>query len=183
MTQPIPPLDPGPDPSVKAAHDDQVTIYEGAPKLRGELGLLLGWTFIGAICFAAPILIHTYSDQGISYWAIFIGIVLAIVFWSLPALLVRRNYYRVTNYRIDYEHGLLFKNIDTLELWHVDDVSLRQSPIDRIFNVGTITIVGGDATTPRLQLKSISSPRQLLETLKTRIIAVKRQRGVVKLDT
>jgi membrane protein YdbS with pleckstrin-like domain len=111
-----------------------------------------------------------------------IGVIVAVICWTIPSILVRRNYYKITNYRIDYEHGFLFKTMDTLELWHVDDVSLRQSPIDRVFRVGTISIVSSDATNPTLRLRSIDEPRKLLETLKARIIAVKRQRGVVKLD-
>jgi membrane protein YdbS with pleckstrin-like domain len=107
---------------------------------------------------------------------------MAIICWVIPSLLVRRNYYKITNYRIDWEHGIVFKKMDTMELWHVDDVRLTQGPLDRIFNVGTIMVMSGDSTTPQLALKSISSPRKLLETLKSRIIAVKRQRGVVKLD-
>jgi hypothetical protein len=38
-------------------------------------------------------------------------------------------------------------------------------------------------TTPRLDLVGLPNARPLFEALKTRIIAVKRQRGVVKMDT
>jgi len=175
------PLDPSPDPRVKPEGDEQIVFYEGTPKLRGELTLLLGWTIAGAVLIAIPFLIGYFDTYpGFIGWAIFIALGLAC--WIMPSLLVRRNYYRITNYRIDYESGLLFKKMDTLELWHVDDVSLRQSPLDRICNVGTITVISNDPTNPRLPIKSVSSPRKLLELLKTRIITVKRQRGVVKLD-
>lgn len=163
--------------------DQQVVYYEGSPRLRGELAILFGWSFIGLVFIAVPLLWNSYvSSEGVHWAVIALGIVLGLICWIMPSLLVRRNYFRITNYRIDYEHGLLFKKMDTLELWHVEDVSLRQSPVDRIFNVGTITVISGDATNPRLELRSLSSPRKLLETLKARIIAVKRQRGVVKLD-
>ncbi|HEX8324957.1 MAG TPA: PH domain-containing protein [Tepidisphaeraceae bacterium] len=171
-----------PDPDVRTADDTQVTFYEGSPKLHGELGLLLLWTIIGLILFALPIVIHFNTVDGVPWWLIAAGVILGLLCWIIPGILVRREFFRITNYRIDVERGLLSKSYDTIELWHVEDVSLRQSPIDRIFNVGTITIVSSDPTNPRLNLKSISNPRQLLETLKTRIIAVKRQRGVVKLD-
>jgi membrane protein YdbS with pleckstrin-like domain len=161
--------------------DNHIVYYEGSPRLRGELGTLILWTMIGALAGGIPILLKS-TDTIQSWWPVAIGAIVAVICWVIPSLLVRRNYYRISNYRIDHEHGLLFKNMDTLELWHVEDVSLRQSPIDRIFKVGTITVVSNDATTPRLQLKSIDDPRKLLETLKQRIIAVKRQRGVVKLD-
>lgn len=167
------------EPNTSAPDRDEV-YYEGSPRLRGELGTLFLWTFFGFLAIVIPL--WFYSMEWVSAWWIVVGVLIGIVLWVIPSLLVRRNYYKITNYRIDYEHGILFKKMDTLELWHVEDVSLSQSPIDRIFNVGTITVISGDATNPRLELQSLQNPRKLLELLKSRIIAVKRQRGVVKLD-
>ncbi len=175
-------IDPPPDARAAAPVDDQVIYYEGSPKLRGEIFTLAMWTLAGVLLMAIPFILASAMTEQVSWIVYVVFIALGLICWILPSLLVRRNYFRVTNYRIDYEHGLIFKNMDTLELWHVEDVSLAQGPLDRMFNVGTITIISGDATTPTLQLKSIASPRKLLETLKTRIIAVKRQRGVIKLD-
>jgi membrane protein YdbS with pleckstrin-like domain len=161
--------------------DDQVVYYEGSPRLRGELSTLALWTIIGLVFAAGPFLLM-WGGAELAWYVYAIGILIGIICWTIPSLVVRRNYYKITNYRIDYEHGIVFKKMDTLELWHVEDVSLTQGPLDRIFNVGTIMVISSDQTTPQLALRSISSPRKLLETLKTRIIAVKRQRGVVKLD-
>ncbi|MBC7784859.1 MAG: PH domain-containing protein [Burkholderiales bacterium] len=161
--------------------DDQTVYYEGSPKLRGEIGILLLWTLAGIIVAGFPFLVD-WSVGNVHWVAYVVGFTVAFILWIIPAILVRRNFYRITNYRIDYEHGLIVKKMDTLELWHVDDVSLTMGPLDRMLNVGTIVVKSNDDTTPRLELKSLSSPRQLLETLKTRIISVKRQRGVVKID-
>lgn len=161
--------------------DNSVVYYEGSPRLRGELGTLLLWTVIGLVFMVGPFLLAWVEVQ-VVWYVYLIGIVFGLMCWVIPSLLVKRNYYRITNYRIDWEHGLIFKKMDTLELWHVDDVRLTQGPLDRLLNVGTIVVISGDPTTPELPLLSISSPRQLLETLKDRIITVKRQRGVIKLD-
>ena len=77
---------------------------------------------------------------------------------------------------------MLAKRIDTLELWHVEDITFNQSMMDRLMRVGTITIISNDDTTPRLALHSVPNPRPLFEALKQRVIAVKRQRGVIKMD-
>ena len=90
---------------------------------------------------------------------------------------------RITNYRIDLERGIFSKRIDTLELWHVNDVAFRQSFFDRIFGVGDITVMSDDRTTPQLRLDGVPNPRPLFDTLKQRVIAVKRQRGVIKMDS
>jgi hypothetical protein len=96
--------------------------------------------------------------------------------------MIRSIRYRITNYRIDYERGILSKTIDTLELWHVEDIHFHQGIIDRIVNAGDITIMSHDDTTPRLDLRGVPNPRPLFESLKQRVIAVKRQRGVIKMD-
>jgi hypothetical protein len=48
--------------------------------------------------------------------------------------------------------------------------------------LGTITLVSRDPTTPRLTLAGLKGARAIFDTLKQRIIAVKRQRGVIKMD-
>ena len=70
--------------------------------------------------------------------------------------------YRITNYRIDFERGILTKRIDTLELWHVDDINFEQGIVDRMMNVGTITVISDDRSTPRLELAGVPNPARHL---------------------
>jgi uncharacterized membrane protein YdbT with pleckstrin-like domain len=107
-----------------------------------------------------------------------VGLILLIA----PTIWARTIRYRISNYRIDYEKGLLGKKIETLELWHVDDIEFEQSFFDRVMGVGKITVFSNDKTTPKLELKGLPNPRPLFESLKQRVIAVKRQRGVIKMD-
>ena len=99
-------------------------------------------------------------------------------------LAARKRYrFRITNYRIDFERGLLAHNIDTLELWHVEDLRFHQSLMARILGVGTITVLSKHPTTPMLIIPSIPNAQALFKTLEQRVIAVKRQAGVIKVDT
>ncbi|MEL7239427.1 MAG: PH domain-containing protein [Planctomycetota bacterium] len=161
--------------------DEEITYYEGSPLLRGELGLVTLWIVVGLILVAAPILLLAYTDGNLRYWSL-LAVPVGLLVMFVPALWVKRNRYKITNYRIDREFGLVVKNYDTLELWHVNDVRMRQGPLDRLFGVGTIHIDADDRSTPELELRSLAKPRQLLESLKQRVIAVKRQRGVIKMD-
>lgn len=168
-----------------AAGDDEVVYYEGSPLLRGELGTLLLWGTIGLILIAAPVAWWFVDEASFSdyWWAAVASFLIGLVLLAVPSVLVRRTRYRVTNYRIDYERGLLSKSIDTLELWHVNDIRFRQSFVDRVFGVGSIVVDSDDRSTPHLELKSVADPRPLYDQLKQRVIAVKRQRGVIKMDT
>lgn len=167
--------------NVSAAADQETVFYEGSPKLRGETGLMFKCLLASAALIAVPIIAQAIANRAI-WWLYLLFILAAIGTLALPMLLVRRNKYRISNYRIDLEEGLLSKRIDTIELWHVDDVRMDQSLIDRMMGVGTITIHSNDSTTPVLPLRSLPEPRKLLDAIKQRIIAVKRQRGVVKFD-
>jgi len=173
----------GSDEPHQPADDREEVYYQGSPLLRGELGRVLGWGTMGAIVFVMPILAWAYG------WRFWPGVWLSLIFWIggvalalWPGVVTRTIRYRISNYRIDYERGLLAKRIDTLELWHVEDITFNQSMMDRVMRVGTITIISNDDTTPQLALHSVPNPRPLFEALKQRVIAVKRQRGVIKMD-
>ncbi len=168
----------------KPADDTEQVYYSGSPLLRAEVGKLGVWWLCGVAILAFPIVWKSLSKNGEWPGAVLIlaCLVVAVLAFVLPVLLQKTVRYRISNYRIDYERGLLSKNIDTLELWHVEDIKYHQSLIDRILNTGTITIISHDQTTPQLVLRGLPNPRPLFETLKQRVIAVKRQRGVIKMD-
>jgi uncharacterized membrane protein YdbT with pleckstrin-like domain len=127
----------------------------------------------------AGLLIH----KRVGPWWLVVGIIVVglAVPW-LPMLFAKSIRYRITSYRIDFERGLLAKNIDTMELWHVEDLHFHQSLFERILNVGSITVLAHDDSLPKLDLFGIPDPRPIYDMLKDRVIAVKRQRGVIKMD-
>ena len=175
MTQPA-------DSPHKPAEDKEEIYFEGSPKMRGELGKVFVSALIAALLIGAAVALRMMRPNETPWWAYVILVVLAILCFVITLVLIRSTRYRITNYRIDFERGILSKRIDTLELWHVDDVSFKQSLMDRVFNVGDLTVLSDDQTNPRLELNGLPNPRPLFETLKQRVIAVKRQRGVVKMD-
>jgi membrane protein YdbS with pleckstrin-like domain len=164
--------------------DVEETYYEGSPMLRGELGKGLLWIVIGLVLIAALVAVSVLQHRvHVPWWASLIVIVIALALMLIPVLQTKSIRYRITNYRIDYERGIFSKNIDTLELWHVEDIRFHQSLIDRIMGVGNISVISHDDTMPDLLMTSLPNPRSLFEQLKQRVIAVKRQRGVIKMDS
>jgi membrane protein YdbS with pleckstrin-like domain len=179
----------GPDPVVSppagtgphAEPDDREEIYfDGSPPVRAVAGKVCLYSFIGlALIALAGLLI----DKHVGPWWVAAGlIVVALAMPWIPWLFTKSVSYRISNYRIDFERGLLTKNIDTVELWHVEDLHFHQSLINRLFNVGTITVLSKDDKMPTMELRGLPNPRPLYEMLKQRVIAVKRQRGVIKMD-
>ena len=166
------------------ADDQEVVYYEGSPMVRGEFGKMVFWFLIGLALIAAPFVWHLVRADGPWWpWYVIAGmVVLGLLLMVIPFLIVKQFRYRISNYRIDFERGLLGKKIETMELWHVDDIEFQQTFFDRLMGVGQITVFSNDKTTPRLELKGLPNPRPLFDSLKQRVIAVKRQRGVIKMD-
>jgi membrane protein YdbS with pleckstrin-like domain len=167
----------------RAPDDMEEVYYEGSPLLRGALGKGFLWIFCGTVLIAVAIAAFVlHWQQKVPWWAFvalaFVGLCLIFV----PLIQSKTIRYRVSNYRIDYERGLFSKDIDTLELWHVEDIRFHQSFIDRLLGVGNISVVSHDETMPLLVMHDIPHSRELFEQLKQRIIAVKRSRGVIKMD-
>lgn len=185
----IPPNPAAPVPDAHGPHreaDDREEIYyQGSPMVRGNLGKIFFWALFGVFLLAAPVIYYfiTNPRHWPPYWWITAACVVAgLVMLFIPYLIVKSVRYRITNYRIDFERGIFGKKIDTLELWHVEDIRFDQSFLDRIMGVGNLMVVSSDETTPQLHMHGLPNPRPLFETLKQRVIAVKRSRGVLKVD-
>ena len=169
----------------KPADDTEQVYFEGSPMLRGEIGRGLLYVIAGLLVIAAPILWY-FLRRDREWWpwyVILACVVVGLILISIPFLWAKTVRYRIGNYRVDYERGIFSKAIDTLELWHVDDIKFHQSFLARLFGVGTITILSNDDTTPELHLRGLPNPRSLFDTLRQRVISVKRQRGVIKMDS
>lgn len=169
----------------KPAEDTEQVYYEGSPMLRAELAKGWIWVLLGLAVIAVPIVWRILAKEGtepFAWWVFLVAVVLGLVLILIPWIKAKTVRYKITNYRIDYERGLIARKIDTLELWHVDDISLAQGFLERIIGVGSVLVTSGDKSTPRLLMHGLPNPRPLFESLKQRVIAVKRQRGVVKMD-
>lgn len=166
----------------KPTDDHEEIYFQGSPMLRGSIGGVLSAWIGGLVLISTPLLWRLIGGTWPIWWVFLVCLLLGLIVIVIPVIFTRTQRYRISNYRIDYERGILSRKIDTMELWHVDDISFRQSLIDRILNVGTIEIVSNDRSSPDLLMRGLPNPRPLFDSLKSRIIAVKRQRGVIKMD-
>ena len=163
--------------------DTEEVYYEGSPPARGLGGKFILFLLVGLIILVIPFVIRSASGPGaLPPLAYLIFIVVGLGIPLIPILMAKTVRYRITNYRIDYERGIFNRDIDTLELWHVEDLHFHQSLLDRILGVGSIHILSRDQKLPELDIRGIPHPRPLFEALKQRVIAVKRSSGVMKVD-
>lgn len=173
--------EPAPTPSAPKSLVNEDTIFDGSPSWMGRFKAFFFTWILALLAVVVPIALQIGGTQ-VAWWVIAMGILLALALVLGQFLFHRTLRYRITNYRIDFERGLFTRRIDSLELWHADDLNFTQTLIERTMGVGTIEVVAHDQSSPRLSLKSISNAREIFEKLKTSVLNAKRQRGLLQLD-
>jgi hypothetical protein len=84
--------------------------------------------------------------------------------------------FTVSTRRIEFERGIVSKDVDSLELWRVLDVRYHQTLLDRVFNNGKIVLVSTDRSHPEFVLHGLPNHRALFERLRDSV-HVARQSG------
>jgi membrane protein YdbS with pleckstrin-like domain len=107
---------------------------------------------------------------------------LAIIAWAAlgTALLYRRMSvrYRLTTFRFFHETGLLSRKRNRIEVIDINDVTLSQGIIERMFNVGTIHIQSSDVTDPNLYLPGIEDVGRVTDLIDNTRRAERQRRGL-----
>lgn len=171
---------PHPDPAEKfsATHKrgergPDETIWRGGYSAVDQSGsfIILGLITIGLIAasiFFPPMIIVSliaipvlWIIQGVRVWWIKMGVA-----------------YELTNRRFIHESGVISRTTDRIEVIDVDDVTIEQGIMDRMFNVGTIKITSSDRTHPELRLHGIKDVRKVALMIDDARQAERDRRGV-----
>jgi uncharacterized membrane protein YdbT with pleckstrin-like domain len=126
-------------------------------------GLYLG---LGLLAGASVILAVLLDPGGYGFFLALLGI-LPLVCAFVGTWIVRASLeYRVFPDSIEVESGLIGRKIDSVQLFRVRDLSLKQSLLGRMLDVGEVQVVSTDATSPSLVLRGIEDPRAVYEKLR-----------------
>jgi len=96
-----------------------------------------------------------------------VPVILILWTWMVEKLSTR---YRLTTHRLFKETGIFSRALNEIELVRVDDVAVHQNLIQRIFNVGVVTVIAPhDQTEPRLELVGIENPIEVKEMIRNHV--------------
>jgi uncharacterized membrane protein YdbT with pleckstrin-like domain len=164
-----PPPGPPPLPSQEAEQE----LWKGRFSAKAQAHLWFLWTLeVGALFYLwfAHITPENRQQLLFRYMFAILGLLPAAwIGWGLlSAKLATR--YRLTSHRLFKESGILARSLNEIELLRVDDVSVRQNILQRIFNVGIVTVIAPtDATEPRLELVGIENPIEVKEMIRNQV--------------
>lgn len=152
-------------------------IWTGGYSARTMFG---SWIAAAVVSIAMLVVVGWFFSGNQVAWWVVLGVILAT--WT--ALLCLFGYHRLshhyelTNQRLKHRDGILFQTTNRVELIDVDDVSFRQGPIQRILDVGDITVKSSDVSHPQLVLKGIANIKKVADAIDDARRSERRRRGV-----
>jgi hypothetical protein len=76
--------------------------------------------------------------------------------WLWSPRMAITNRYRLTNERLIFEYGFIGRRTEEVDLYRVNDVSVKQHPLERLTRMGDVTVYMTDASSPSKGLHNIS---------------------------
>lgn len=158
-----------------AADDPEKDLWVGTYSPKDMIGT---WALYGAITVVA-IAVWLWLG-GWAYWGIPAIAILLLWCYGLGTLAYRRLSvrYRLTSKRFFHEKGILRRVTDRIEMIDMDDITVVQTIIDRMFGVGTIRITSSDRTHPALVLRGIEDVQHVAGMMDEARLSERRRRGV-----
>ena len=96
-------------------------------------------------------------------------------YFGLPLSFTR---YSLSEDRLFISQGFLTIRDDEILLYRVRDIDTRRSLWQRLFGVGTVTVISSDKTMPTLELKNVKDPLMVKELIHKQVEEVKIKRRV-----
>lgn len=96
-------------------------------------------------------------------------------FMGMPLSFTR---YALSEDRLFLSQGFFSIKDEEVLLYRVRDINTRRTLWQRIFGVGTVTVVSADKTMPTLELKNIKNPLDVKEMLHEKVEEMKMKRRV-----
>jgi membrane protein YdbS with pleckstrin-like domain len=154
------------------------TLWEGGYAPQAMYGQWLGAGVITLVCL---VLLIIWGPPNAGWW--WTGYILGVLaLWAAMALLFfYRRYtmkFKLTNLRFFHEYGLLTRTVERIEVISMDDISFRQGLVERMLNIGDITIISSDRTQPELKLRGIMNVREVSDKFDRARRLERQRRGV-----
>jgi len=151
---------------------------------------LLGPTLTTILWIIAAVLIGiggaaAYKNSEAARIPVFVAAgagLVAVLYWIYKWLNFKSRVFRLTNDRVEYEHGIFAKTVHNLELWRAQDITYKASFAERMFGLGRVIILSSDKDTPVITVGPVRKARQLYDTLKKAHFEADRRRGVVHVE-
>jgi uncharacterized membrane protein YdbT with pleckstrin-like domain len=149
-------------------------IWSGSYSAKAMVGTFVGAAVLTLLGLVVAILGGPFGGVAFMIAAILVWVGLALLYFYRRMTV----HYRLTTYRFFHETGLLSRVGNRVEVIDIDDVTVSQGLIERMFNVGTLRISSSDTTHPELTLPGIDDARRVADLIDGSRRAERQRRGL-----
>ena len=94
---------------------------------------------------------------------------------------LKRMIYRITDEQLIYEHGVITRSSDYVELYRVVDFAERSNLLQQLCGLKTVSVHSGDRTTPQLDIIGMGINDDLVTVIRGRVELNKRRKGIYEI--
>ncbi|HEX4000875.1 MAG TPA: PH domain-containing protein [Pirellulales bacterium] len=161
---------------IRAAGDvAEQELWRGTYSYKAMTGTLLSAILLSLAGLAALVPFHTG-------YAPFVILAVLVLLWIVVGLsmLCRRLgiRYRLTNQRFFLERGILHRVTERIEVIDIDDLQFEQNLVERMFDVGSITLTSTDKSVPKFWLQGIEHVQEVSDLIDQARRAERNRRGL-----
>jgi hypothetical protein len=98
--------------------------------------------------------------------------------WQGRPYLTIGTRYELTTQRLRVYRGVLGNRIEEIELIRVKDSRVNQHMGERMLNIGDVSVISADPSTPEIVLQNVHDPIQVREILRKTVMDEKARRGL-----
>lgn len=155
--------------NVSSAQSNEKTLWEARPSAK----IFAPAWLLHAVSTAVLASLWFFVLDQARQWQVTRIFFALLVFVPMSLLIARtvsvqaRLHFRLTTQRIVKEVGLFNRTIREIDLMRINDVSVRQNFLQRLFNTGTIILSAPtDQDQPRLVMRGIDNPIAVKEKIR-----------------
>ena len=144
---------------------DEAVIWEGHPTWRATLSFHIKGFIATLVVFVLVILLRSVVDTSpvIPAAVLVVGIALTIAVGWIHRFFTQ---YAITTKRLHIRQGILSKTESSTNVDRIQNITVRQSPVDRIMKVGSIEFeTASDTPGDRFSFIGVNSPQSLRERI------------------
>lgn len=111
---------------------------------------------------------------------IFLSLLLSL-FEAYKYAYLRSKTFTIGEEMLVYEHGVLVRTRDYVELYRVIDYRERRTAMQQLFGLKTVTIISGDRSTPWLDVEGIDEKTDMVMFIRKLVEINKRRKGIYEI--
>ena len=120
---------------------------------------------------------HIFAISILTCW-----LVVPVLYALYRYLKTANHHYTLTNQRLVEETGIFVKNVESVELYRVKDLSVSGTLAQTIFGRGRIIVQSTDTTSPTLVINAVPDPIAVSHLVRQTVEQCRSARGVRAFD-